>query len=62
MTTLVTTMLTVGTMATAVIDTHLWCQKVGLIYFANVFTSSVGLLLLSLTDIVLWKINEQNHI
>lgn len=54
-----------GTMATAVIDTHLWCQEGGFIYFADVFSSSssssVGLLLLSLTDTVLWKINGQNH-
>lgn len=61
MTTLVTTMLTDGTMATAVTGTHLWCQKGGLIYFANVFTSGAGLLLLSLTDIVFYKINWQNH-
>lgn len=48
LTTPVTMMLTGGTMATAA----LWCQKGGLIYFANVFTSCVGLLLLGLTDIV----------
>lgn len=48
-------------MATAVMGTQLWCQKGGLIYFADVFTRRVGLLLLSLTDIVIWKINGQNH-
>lgn len=45
MTTPVTTTTTSSAMATAAIDTHLWCQKWGLIYFANVFTSTGGLLL-----------------
>lgn len=48
-------------MATTVKGTHVWCQKGGFIYFANVFTSSAGLLLLSLTDTLLWKTYWQNY-